>query len=65
MFNHGDAVSQEYKKLVALLPRLRIGLVNINIFFRVSQKIFNMIKIENSLEDDDQDQDGCPHDADV
>ena len=42
MFNHGEAVSQEYKKLVALLPRMRIGLVNI--FFRVSQKIFSMMK---------------------
>ena len=35
MFNHGEVVSQEYKKLVALLPRMRIGLVNINIFSRV------------------------------
>ena len=29
MFNHGEVVSQEYKKLVALLPRMRIGMVNI------------------------------------
>ena len=29
MFNHGEIVSQEYKKLVALLPRMRIGMVNI------------------------------------
>ena len=29
MFNHGEVVSQEYKKLVALLPRMRIGLVNV------------------------------------
>ena len=28
MFNHGRTTSQEYKKLVALLPRIRIGMVS-------------------------------------
>ena len=28
MFNHGVTTSQEYKKLVALLPRIRIGMVS-------------------------------------
>ena len=28
MFNHGGTTSQEYKKLVALLPRIRIGMVS-------------------------------------
>ena len=28
MFNHGGTASQEYKKLVALLPRIRIGMVS-------------------------------------
>ena len=42
MFNHGEVVSQEYKKLVALLPRMRIGMVNIIniiIFFMVIREI--------------------------
>ena len=28
MFNHRRTTSQEYKKLVALLPRIRIGMVS-------------------------------------
>ena len=47
MFNHGEVVSQEYKKLVALLPRMRIGMVNIISVIILFMFIREIILIKN------------------